>query len=84
MLFWMSLILGLDITSGELIENVIQYVKAYRSTVILITHHEEIAAKTEFSYFMCGGRLFEKDFQKRLLNTTKSPADDVSDDHQDK
>ncbi|GAB6102531.1 ABC transporter ATP-binding protein [Thermococcus atlanticus] len=58
---------GLDITSGELLERVIEYLNREKSTVILITHHENIARKTDFSYFVCGGKLVRKGFSEEVI-----------------
>ncbi|ASJ14490.1 ATP-binding cassette domain-containing protein [Thermococcus radiotolerans] len=59
---------GLDITAGELIERVLDYFQRCGTTVILITHHEEIAAKTDFSYFICAGRLLKKGFSREVVD----------------
>ena len=59
---------GLDITAKELIERVLNYFQKYGTTVILITHHEEIAAKTDFSYFICAGRLVKKGFSHEVVD----------------
>jgi Fe-S cluster assembly ATP-binding protein len=39
--------------------------------VILITHHEEIAAKTNFAYFVCAGRLLKKGFSREVVDYYK-------------
>lgn len=62
---------GLDITAGKLIENVLKYFKKIGTTVILITHHEEIAAKTDFAYFVCAGRLIKKGFSREVVEYYK-------------
>ncbi|WP_048147884.1 ATP-binding cassette domain-containing protein [Palaeococcus ferrophilus] len=62
---------GLDITAGELIEEVLDYFKRTGTTVILITHHEEIAAKTDFAYFLCVGRLLKKGFSREVVDYYK-------------
>ncbi len=62
---------GLDITAGELIENVLDYFKETGTTVILITHHEEIAAKTDFAYFLSAGRLIKKGFSREVVEYYK-------------
>ncbi|AMM54860.1 ATP-binding cassette domain-containing protein [Pyrococcus kukulkanii] len=59
---------GLDITAKELIERILNYFQKYGTTVILITHHEEIAAKTDFSYFICAGRLVKKGFSHEVVD----------------
>ncbi|AEK72738.1 ABC transporter, ATP-binding protein [Thermococcus sp. 4557] len=59
---------GLDITAGELIERVLDYFQRCGTTVILITHHEEIAARTDFSYFICAGRLLKKGFSREVVD----------------
>ncbi|WP_297064012.1 ABC transporter ATP-binding protein [Thermococcus sp.] len=58
---------GLDITAGELIEELLHYFKKTGTTVILITHHEEIARKTDFAYFLCAGRLIKKGFSREVV-----------------
>jgi len=62
---------GLDITAGELIENVLEYFRRMGTAVILITHHEEIAAKTDFAYFVCAGRLLKKGFSREVVEYYK-------------
>ncbi|BAA29976.1 ABC transporter ATP-binding protein [Pyrococcus horikoshii] len=62
---------GLDITAGELIENVLEYFRRVGTTVILITHHEEIAAKTDFAYFVCAGRIIKKGFSREIVDYYK-------------
>ena len=59
---------GLDITAGELIERVLDSFRKCGTTVILITHHEEIAARTDFSYFICAGRLLKKGFSREVVD----------------
>jgi len=58
---------GLDITAGELIEELWGRFKKMGTTVILITHHEEIAGKTDFAYFVCAGRLVKKGFSREVV-----------------
>ncbi len=58
---------GLDITAGELIEELLGRFKRAGTTVILITHHEEIAGKTDFAYFVCAGRLVKKGFSREVV-----------------
>ncbi|MDV3103516.1 ABC transporter ATP-binding protein [Thermococcus waiotapuensis] len=58
---------GLDITAGELIENLLSEFKKAGATVILITHHEEIAGKTDFAYFVCAGRVVKKGFSREVV-----------------
>ncbi|ASJ08714.1 ABC transporter ATP-binding protein [Thermococcus siculi] len=78
---------GLDITAGELIEKVLNYFKRTGTTVILITHHEEIAAKTDFAYFLCAGRLMKKGFSREVVEYYKKTcgrcflAGMMTDDH---
>ncbi|AMQ19570.1 ATP-binding cassette domain-containing protein [Thermococcus peptonophilus] len=62
---------GLDITAGELIEDVLEYFRKVGTTVILITHHEEIAAKTDFAYFVCAGGLLKKGFSREVVEYYK-------------
>ena len=58
---------GLDITAGELIEELLGRFKRAGTTVILITHHDEIAGKTDFAYFVCAGRLVKKGFSREVV-----------------
>ena len=58
---------GLDITAGELIEELLGRFRRAGTTVILITHHEEIAGKTDFAYFVCAGRLVKKGFSREVV-----------------
>ncbi|WP_456366634.1 ATP-binding cassette domain-containing protein [Thermococcus sp.] len=59
---------GLDITAGELIEELLNRFKKAGTTVIIITHHEEIAGKTDFAYFVCAGRLVKKGFSREVVD----------------
>jgi len=59
---------GLDITAGELIEELLSRFRKTATTVILITHHEEIAGKTDFAYFVCAGRLVKKGFSREVVD----------------
>ncbi|WP_297500075.1 ABC transporter ATP-binding protein [Thermococcus sp.] len=59
---------GLDITAGELIEELLNRFKKAGTTVIIITHHEEIARKTDFAYFVCAGRLVKKGFSREVVD----------------
>ena len=58
---------GLDITAGELIERLLDRFRKTGTTLILITHHEEIAGKTDFAYFVCAGRLVKKGFSREVV-----------------
>lgn len=62
---------GLDITASELIDRILGYLKKVGTTVILITHHEEIAKKTDFSYFVCGGKVVRKGFSDEVVEYYK-------------
>ncbi|ASJ11146.1 ABC transporter ATP-binding protein [Thermococcus sp. P6] len=62
---------GLDITAGDLIDGALRYLEKAGTTVILITHHEEIAKKTNFSYFVCGGRVVRKGFSEEVVEYYK-------------
>ncbi|WP_297510582.1 ABC transporter ATP-binding protein [Thermococcus sp.] len=59
---------GLDITAGELIEELLGRFRKAGTTVIIITHHEEIAGKTDFAYFVCAGRLVKKGFSREVVD----------------
>jgi len=59
---------GLDITAGELIEALLKRFRRTGTTVILITHHEEIAVKTDFAYFVCAGRIVRKGFSREVVD----------------
>ncbi len=58
---------GLDITAGELVEELLDRFKKAGTTVIIITHHEEIAGKTDFAHFLCAGRLVKKGFSREVV-----------------
>ena len=62
---------GLDITVTELIDRTLDYLKRIGTTIILITHHEEIAKKTEFSYFVCSGKVVRKGFSDEVVEYYK-------------
>jgi len=48
---------GIDIMSMEMIENVLEKLKDKGTTVIIITHREEIARMADEAYLLCGGRM---------------------------
>lgn len=62
---------GLDITASDLIDRTLEYLRKVGTTVILITHHEDIAKKTEFSYFVCGGKIVRKGFSEEVVEYYK-------------
>ena len=62
---------GLDITASDLIDRTLEYLRKVGTTVILITHHEDIAKKTEFSYFVCGGKVVRKGFSEEVVEYYK-------------
>ncbi|USS41636.1 ABC transporter ATP-binding protein [Thermococcus aggregans] len=62
---------GLDITASGLIDKTLEYLRKIGTTVILITHHEDIAKKTEFSYFVCGGKVVRKGFSDEVVEYYK-------------
>ncbi|AJC72187.1 ABC transporter ATP-binding protein [Thermococcus guaymasensis DSM 11113] len=59
---------GLDITAGKLIEVILDSFRKCGTTVILITHHEGIALKTDFAYFVCSGRIVRKGFSREVVD----------------
>lgn len=59
---------GLDITAGKLIEVILDRFRKCGTTVILITHHEGIALKTDFAYFVCSGRIVRKGFSQEVVD----------------
>ncbi|EEB72974.1 ATP-binding cassette domain-containing protein [Thermococcus sp. AM4] len=59
---------GLDITAGEVIEALLKRFRKVGTTVILITHHEEIAVKTDFAYFICAGRIVRRGFSREVVD----------------
>ncbi len=59
---------GLDITAGKLIELILNRFRKCGTTVILITHHEGIALKTEFAYFVCSGRIIRRGFSREVVD----------------
>ncbi len=63
---------GLDITAGKLIEVILDRFRKCGTTVILITHHEGIALKTDFAYFVCGGRIIRKGLSREVVEYYKN------------
>ncbi len=78
---------GLDITASDLIDRTLKYLGKIGTTVILITHYEKIAKKTEFSYFVCGGKVVRKGFSEEVVEYYKRACgkcpflEGMSDDH---
>jgi Fe-S cluster assembly ATP-binding protein len=66
---------GIDIMSLDMINDIIVYLKLQRTGVIIITHREEIARKSDYSYLICDGRFIKKGLCNEIVNYYKTTCD---------
>jgi Fe-S cluster assembly ATP-binding protein len=66
---------GIDIMSLDMINDIIVYLKLQRTGVIIITHREEIARKSDYSYLICDGRIIKKGLCNEIVNYYKATCD---------
>jgi Fe-S cluster assembly ATP-binding protein len=66
---------GIDIMSLDMINDIIVYLKLQRTGVIIITHREEIARKSDYSYLICDGRIIKKGLCNEIVNYYKTTCD---------
>ncbi|HHF08432.1 MAG: ABC transporter ATP-binding protein [Thermotogae bacterium] len=66
---------GIDIMSNEMIKAVVGKLKKAGSTVIMITHREEIAMMADEAYLMCGGRLLASGTPQEIVAFYKKLCD---------
>ncbi len=58
---------GIDLMSLEIINNVLEYIKSYNGTPIIITHREEIAKNTDYAYQICSGIILNRGDAKTVI-----------------
>lgn len=66
---------GIDIMSLDMINDIIVYLKLQRTGVIIITHREEIARKSDYSYLICDGRIIKKGLCDEIVDYYKTTCD---------
>ena len=66
---------GIDIMSLEMITKVIDYLKERGTTLIVITHRKEIAAKCEYSYLICAGKVFLEGTSDKIIKYYEKTCD---------
>ncbi|AKI97380.1 ATP-binding cassette domain-containing protein [Kosmotoga pacifica] len=69
---------GIDIMSNEMIKAVVEKLKSNGSTVIVITHREEIAMMADEAYLMCGGRLLASGTPQEIVTFYKKLCDNCN------
>lgn len=60
---------GIDLMSLEIINNVLEYIKSYNGTPIIITHREEIAKNTDYAYQICNGIVLNRGDSKTVIES---------------
>jgi len=66
---------GIDIMSIDMIVNVIERLVSERSSVIVITHREEIAKRMDEGYLICSGVILMKGESDKLVEYYKEKCD---------
>ncbi|MGB9736638.1 MAG: ATP-binding cassette domain-containing protein [bacterium] len=66
---------GIDIMSLDMINDIIVYLKLQRTGVIIITHREEIAKTSDYSYLICDGRIIKQGLCEDIVNYYKTTCD---------
>lgn len=66
---------GIDIMSNEMIKSVVERLRDNGSTVIMITHREEIAMMADEAYLMCGGKILASGTPREIVSFYKKLCD---------
>jgi Fe-S cluster assembly ATP-binding protein len=66
---------GIDIMSLDMINEIILYLKLQGTGVIIITHREEIARNSDYSYLICDGKIIKKGLCNDIINYYRSTCD---------
>jgi Fe-S cluster assembly ATP-binding protein len=66
---------GIDIMSLDMINDIITYLKLQGTGVIIITHREEIARNSDYSYLICNGKIIKKGLCKDIIDYYRSACD---------
>lgn len=71
---------GIDVTSLQNIFDAIKFFKAFKSTVILITHSPAVLAQAEHAFLLCCGQLIDKGGVEKINHYFKEKC--IPCDHQ--
>lgn len=66
---------GIDIMSTQMIEKVLKRLKTNGTTIIVITHREEISKMADEAYLMCDGRFLEKGEVDKIIEFYRRRCD---------
>jgi Fe-S cluster assembly ATP-binding protein len=66
---------GIYIMSLDMINDIITYLKLQGTGVIIITHREEIARNSDYSYLICNGKIIKKGLCKDIIDYYRSACD---------
>lgn len=66
---------GIDLMSLDMIINIMQYLKQHGTGVIVITHREEIANHSDYSYLICDGRVLKSGVCSDIIDYYRNTCD---------
>ncbi|TYB94704.1 MAG: ATP-binding cassette domain-containing protein [Kosmotoga sp.] len=69
---------GIDLMSTNMIERVLNHLKDSGTTVILITHREEISYMADKAYLMCGGKIIAEGQVDEIVSFYRDMCDGCS------
>ncbi|MFO7882831.1 MAG: ATP-binding cassette domain-containing protein [Kosmotogaceae bacterium] len=69
---------GIDLMSTNMIERVLNHLKNSGTTVILITHREEISYMADEAYLMCGGKIIARGQVDEIVTFYRDMCDGCS------
>lgn len=66
---------GIDLMSLDMITDIMQYLKENGSGLIVITHREEIATHSDYSYLICDGKVLKSGACVDIIDYYRSTCD---------
>jgi Fe-S cluster assembly ATP-binding protein len=69
---------GIDIMSLDMINNIMNKVKSWGGTPIVITHREEIAKNSDYIYLICNGLILKQGNPKEMITYFKKSCDNCN------
>jgi len=66
---------GIDLMSLDMIVDIMNYLKENGTAVILITHREEIAKHSDYSYLICDGKILKSGMCTEIIDFYKKTCD---------
>jgi Fe-S cluster assembly ATP-binding protein len=66
---------GIDLMSLDMIVDIMKHLKANGTGVIVITHREEIASHSDYSYLICDGRALKSGACSDIIDYYRSKCD---------